>query len=282
MVYLNWREETSTVEKFWANNAYWVDKLRDFHGVSGDALPIVLFSKSGKFLKDALTPNDAFEDTEIEWVRPNAETTAVFGGQGMGKTWLALGVYTIQLASFDIRFGIRTMPYVILDAWGEVNNTYYTSPLQTPRYLRRLKNYWKYFPYLRPIDLRKKTVLLGPATYRKQLAARGIYDDFYFGLKAEYLKRLDKQQAKKLVMELLGISEDDPSERMVRRGLSALEGNNPTFLDIYRAILKAVRYEQRARHSLSVSRLADFRLNYVLQDGEVEIGENINFKKFHH
>lgn len=264
------------------NNIYEVSKLAGYWGEDDTKLPIILGSNSGTFLRNAKTRKEVYDDTEVLWLTGEAKSCLVWGSQGSGKTMLTTLIET-QLITAKKRFGDEfkqfDLPHIILDSAGEFTHTKFALPLENPRLLERMKPYYKWMPFLKPTSIIEKCVYYTPVQQRSQLAARNIYGDFYVGLKAADLKKIEFQQAFQLVLELLNLEEQDPAARIVRRGCVELMNENPTFFDIFKTMLEEEKREVRRRKSQSVSRQAQVMLYNALYDGEVEIGDSPSIKE---
>jgi len=259
---------------------YALDELRDFwieeRGSPSDIkdqYPIVLGSFSGKY-------SGSFEDTAMLWTANEAQTTLTFGFQGVGKTALCFGGIKSQEMSFDQRFGLNTMPQIVLDAWGEIHKGSYLSPQSKPKLLARLKKYEKLFPWYYPVDLTWKSVTLTPALNAERLRGMDLQADYYTGLKAKDWLNLDRQEAKALLRELLSIGEDDSADRMISQGISNLDEDHDSFLDVYEEMIEASEKEKKRRQTASVSTIAHTRLGYLIENKEVEIGQDVDWKSF--
>lgn len=259
-------------------NYYEAMRLAEYHDEKGN-FPIILGSKNGKYLKGCRNRTEAYEDTIVFWLREEAKSSLIFGGQGTGKTMLTTGI-EIQHMSAKERFGNNfqylDLPHVILDAAGEFSHNKFAKPLQTPRWLSRLKNYEKYFPFLRPVDISKRFVFYTPVASMRTWAERLIFGDSYIGLKATDLAGIDYQEAYQIMLELLNIKEVDPAARLVKVGCVELLSKNPDFFKVLEAMYKEEKREERRRRSKSTSKLAQTTLENLLIRGEVGIGDSPN------
>lgn len=262
-------------------NLYEASKLADFHGEDDRKLPLILGSYSGDFLRSAKTRTEAYNDTIVLWFTGEAKSAITLGGQGQGKTMLDTGILA-QLITARKRFGEEfaqfDLPHIILDAAGEFTHEKFAHQLENPRLVERMKPYYQWMPFLKPIGIEEKCVYYTPVNQMKALAARDVYGDHYIGLKAEDLKRIDFQEAYQLICELLNIKEEDPASRIVRRGCTELLTDNPTFFGILATMLEEEQREILRRRSQSVSRQAQVMLRNAIYDGEVETNSSPNIR----